>query len=602
MYKTLLEAFEQRKFSPGQTSFSKSSFSDPHIRKAIAAIANAINVSPQQIEASIQAEVDKFGEMKNVAPILYGTIMDNIIEDRVFTLLQDHPVKTSAPQFSKVTFMKLVRAIASEHDEFWPLRSFIDKRRLNPSYDFPEDPNHQIKTAAASPSGVFYFNVNFCQKLLDYADVIGLKPAGMKYMANGGDIPDGYAYIEFLIMHEFMHYSNDDFYYGRIIPDANPKIINWVGDFRSNYLLVKSGYQQLPMGLFNDNINYDRQKTYIEMYRLVESEFNKLNEKQKEEVSKRMDQMSDDHEPGQEEADKQKGKPDDPMNDKNVKPGDIDKKGKETEEQMKSGKDQKPDERKEPKKGDEPGKGDQEGGQGKGGKNPASGEVDYNKIRPAFSWTAIMKRFLGSVSKKTYETYSRPARRGVASVDIMRQTGSAAIKPAEKPLDNTDAKLMFCFDSSGSMGHVIAKVYANAVQLLRQPQFKNSDVIVFRYSASHDIFRVNFARNKAAQVPDIKAKARQYPKTAQQIFSEHVGSSTNFSAEMASQLIAGLADKWNVLIFIDGDNLVGQNFVHLSSVIKAKPAQVFVIFDSRNTYINFRQKFGGATPNITYFE
>jgi hypothetical protein len=113
---------------------------------------------------------------------------------------------------------------------------------------------------------------------LDWAFLKGIKPKQIKYQNNGGKIPPEYAYIEFLLMHEYLHYSEADFYYHRIIPKANSKIINYVGDFRSNYLLVKSGYEQLPMGLFNDKINYDRQKTYREMYDVVKGEFDKMKE------------------------------------------------------------------------------------------------------------------------------------------------------------------------------------------------------------------------------------------------------------------------------------------------------------------------------------
>jgi hypothetical protein len=187
----------------------------------------------------------------------------------------------------------------AENDELWPLQGFIDKRRLNPNWLFvpqsvqtglhpshktpaqPGDestPSHyrNVDTAAASPSGDFIFSVHFCQKLLDYAHLKELKPMGKKYVSNGGDIPDEYAYIEFLIMHEAFHYAHEDFYYQDIIPDAKNKIINWVGDFRSNYLLVKSGYAQLPMGLYSDEINYDRQKTYRQMYDKVHEEMKKM--------------------------------------------------------------------------------------------------------------------------------------------------------------------------------------------------------------------------------------------------------------------------------------------------------------------------------------
>lgn len=596
MTKMIGEALENRRFQPGQVKFAASQWTDPHIQHVLNAIAVASGKTPQEIIKIVQGKVDELASIGQHAPTLYKTMTQNSVESELFNILWKMvDVPTNAPKFSRVVFLKLVRAISSENDEFWPLRSFIDKRRLNPKYDFVAK-DHQIGTAAATPTGTFYFNEHFCQKLLDYAHLKQLKPKGLKYVSNGGDIPDEYAYIEFLIMHEFMHYSNDDFHYQRVIPKSNPKIINWVGDFRSNYLLVKSGYEQLPIGLYADDINYDRQKTYVEMYNLVKSEMEKLPKGDQEKATGKMDELSDDHEPGQAE-----GAESDATEGKDVQPGDIDKNGKTIEDQMKKGKDQTPSERAPPKQDGPPGQGEGQGGPG-AGKNGDGHAVDYSNIRPTFSWTAIVKRFLATAARKTEETYAKPARRGVSGLEIVRQVGAAAIKPAEKQMDNAEAKLAFCFDSSGSMGGVIGKIFANAVALLKQPMFKNSEVLVLKYSGSHDIFRANFARNKAAQVPDTKVKPKQYPMTAQDIFTKHIGGGTNFSAALATDLKTAIANKWNVLIFIDGDNLVGQNFVHLCSVIKAKPAQVFIIFDARSTYLDFRRLFGGATPNITYFE
>jgi hypothetical protein len=213
-----------------------------------------------------------------------------------------------APKFLIPVFNELREEIIADHMEgVWPLRGNIERRPLyTPGHYTPDneigfadelvrkvmkdkikvvddtekkksrDIAHHIDTAAATPSGDFYFNVKFMQKLMDFAFLKKVKPKGMKYVCNGGKIPDEYCYIEFLIMHEYLHYMEEDFYYQHIIPGAKPTLINWVGDFRSNYLLVKSGYEQLPMGLFSDHINFDRQPTYSEMYKTVQDEFAKF--------------------------------------------------------------------------------------------------------------------------------------------------------------------------------------------------------------------------------------------------------------------------------------------------------------------------------------
>lgn len=596
----ITEALETRKFQPGQVKFSKSTWNDPHIKTILNAVATAEGVSPSEIVATVEKKIAEFAPAAQKAPLLYKTIKDNLVESELFNHLANatNTVQTGAPEFRERTFFKLVRTIAAEHDEFWPLRSYIDGRRLQPKFEFvtlPMSSKQGVTTAAATPNGTFIFNTVFMQKLLDYAALKQIKPKGKKYQSNGGDIPDGYAYVEFLILHEFMHYTNDDFHYQKVIPNADPKIINWVGDFRSNYLLVKSGYEQLPIGLYNDDINYDRQGQYIQMYELVKKEFEALQDPtMQQKIEQMMNELGDDHEPGQTQgAASNEGE--------GMTPDDIDSAGKSSENKIKEGEDLTAQEAAEKENGkDKNGKGEGEGA-GRGGSNGAT-ELDYSNIRPTFNWQSLVKRFFAKAIPKSEESYSKPARRSVSSMEIARQVGAAAIKPAEKPLDFVDAKIGFVMDSSGSMSGVIGKVMSNAVQLLKSPKFKYSQSMVIKFSSTYEIFKVNFAQNKAAKIPDVKAPVRNYPDTAESVFSVHYGAGTDFSAKLAEQITIAAKAGWNMIFFLDSDILNQSNLTHFLSVIKAVPTNVFVIFDRRDTYIAFRKKAGMSTPNITHFE
>lgn len=594
----ITEALETRKFQPGQVKFSTSTWNDPHIQTVLNAVAKAEGVQPSIIVADIEKQLQQIAVAAQKAPLLYKTMKTNLVENELFNRLSNATaaIDTGAPQFRERTFFKLVRTIAAEHDEFWPLRSYIDGRRLQPKFEFvtlPMSDKSGVTTAAATPNGTFIFNTIFMQKLLDYAALKSITPKGKKYQSNGGDIPDGYAYVEFLILHEFMHYTNDDFHYQKVIPDSDPKIINWVGDFRSNYLLVKSGYEQLPIGLYNDDINYDRQGQYIDMYNLVKQEFDALQDPNLQQMIKdALDRLGDDHEPGQSE-----GAAGDAGG---MKPEDIDKAGKSSESKIKEGEDLTADEAAEKAAAGE-GKGDKGKAPGNGGGNGAQ-DLDYSNIRPTFNWQALVKRFFAKAIPKSEETYSKPARRSVSSMDIARQVGAAAIKPAEKPLDFVDAKIGFVIDSSGSMSGVIGKVMTNAVQLLKSPKFKYSQSMVIKFSSKYEIFKVNFAMNKAAQVPDVKSSVRIYPETADSVFGVHYGAGTDFSAALAEQITIAAKAGWNMIFFLDDDILATSNFTNFAAVLKASPANVFVIFDRRETYLGFRKKAGMSTPNITYFE
>jgi len=345
-YTRLNEAFEARKFQSGRVNFSAHQITDPHIQKAIDIIVKQTKLPKAELEKQVADKVAEFADIAQKAPLLYGTIVKNIVEDTSFNLMEEHQALVeTAPKFDRTIFFKLIRRIKADHEQFFPMRSFLNHKRLyEPTIVITPDAKfkylNSCTTACATPKGVFAFNGHFMQQLIDWAHIKNVQPKGLKYVANGGDIPNEYCYIEFVIIHEFMHYTYDDFHYQKMIPNANATIINWVGDFRTNYLLVKSGYEQLPMGLFNDEINYDRQKTYKEMYDLVEAEFKKLGKDEQEKVKNKLNEQSDDHAPGTSEGGEMEEGEGEPVDD-------IDKQNDKVERQMKDSRDKTPGEARE---------------------------------------------------------------------------------------------------------------------------------------------------------------------------------------------------------------------------------------------------------------
>jgi predicted metal-dependent peptidase len=626
----MIESLSNKRMKQGEVAFATSAVPDKHIQSVIDAVASTYAALPpdtivtdgdDQIETILgaiatQSNAQRFSDRAQVqqklennvkrdldaftkSPLLYDTIKKNIVESKAFDMiwkLPRRPMGVSGDEFNRQTFFKLVRYIAAENDEFWPLRGFVDRRPLSAAYEFvtndPKDPNARITTAAASPSGTFYFNEKFMQALLDYAELKQIKPKGAKYEANGGPFPNGYAYIEFLIMHEFMHYSNDDFYYQKIIPNANPTIINWVGDFRSNYLLVKSGHEQLPMGLYNDAINYDRQQEYIQMYKMVEEEFKRLNPEDQKRASKKMDQLSDNHEPGQEDGEKSDQKIPSDAGDR------IDQNGKRVEEEVEKGSERAeagtegPSKPESERTGD--GDGDSKSGPGTG-KGSRQG-INWDNIRPQYNWTALLKKFITSKMPKAEETYARPSRRGITGIEVARQTGAGAMKPGDRPLDHVDLKLALVLDTSGSMSPSIAKVFANVNALLKMPMYKKSTVIVVQFSGSHVIWQCNFASNMAIQVAPNKG-AKSTPKD---VFAGAEMGGTVVSPALTSDMAELLKQGYNVLMVTDSDIVGGNNQKNTMSLIKAYSRNMFILFNSRNDYVSWRQTTGVATPNISH--
>ncbi len=597
----LVEAdFNIERKAEGQVQFPASSMNDPFVKKTIMAIARHTGRNLEDVTTVIASKIGELEGMANESPILYETVNKNAAEQHAFTMFWEEgvPVK-DAPKFSNITFNRLVRRLRIEYDEFFPLRSYIDRRHLvNPIIKVlePGTPEaDKLKTAAATPNGVFLFNEQFMQQLMNYSKLKNVKPKGAKFESNGGDFPDEYAYIEFLIMHEFMHYSNDDFYYQKIIPKANPKIINWVGDFRTNYLLTKSGFEALPMGLFNDKINYDRQREYVEMYNIVAEEFENLKSDDQRALEELLDQLSDDHSPGNQEGEESD------VTEEDATPGELDDAAGENEEAVEGG-----------GEGGGPGAGDGESGgsgagdsdegqPGKGDRNPRDYSVDYENVEPRFNWKTLMSRFIKTGLAKTEPTYSRPHRRSITTMDVARQTGAGAIKPADRPVDYSDAKLMYIIDNSGSMTSVINTVIANAMTLLKQPAFKKATILALKFSNTADLYKVSVPRNIAGKITNPSDTPEKWDKSAKEVLGSHMGGGTDISSSMVTTVNKATSQNYNVVLFTDGDVMWGGNYDNVLKMIKSAPGLMFIVFDRKDTYVSFRQKSGINTPNMTYF-
>jgi predicted metal-dependent peptidase len=620
----VVEAFDNKIRELGEVNFSKTSFDDAHVKQIISEVAKKLKVSEAQVISDIEAELKKFDSVAKKSPILYQTIEQNIIEKYVFDLVEKHKVSSKAPRFSLIMFNDLMKYIKIEHDQFFPLRNFIDSKHLykpviilvpNPRY--PEYEN--VDTAAATPNGHFIFNVPFMQQLMDYANIKGVQPKGKKYSNNGGPIPAEYAYIEFLIIHEFMHYTYADFYYQDQLK-ADGEIINWVGDFRTNYLLVKSGFEQLPIGLFNDHINYDRQKTYKEMYEIVKAEFEKLNKNEKQQVSDILNDLGDDHSkskpgdggnsPGEPKdgedssgEPKNKGKPSgepkggDPFEQADEDNGkiskQISKKKEASEEDLKGDNDSKKDgKQKAGKSNGEPGKG-----------AGAGGTFDYSKVRPTFNWKKLLEKMIAEAGNNVEETYQKPHRRNVSSVDMVRQTGAGAMKPGEMPLPN-QIKLGFVIDSSGSMSSAVAVVYANIERLFKSNQIdKGKEFTLIKFSSDFDAYRCNYRKNMYYRVASVKDKKGDGTESGdiKNLFTTTINGGTHFGGKLVPEIEHMLKNSYNVLVMSDYDITAGENYDVLERLLKTYKKNLFVVLDEHETFVALARKMKQVPRNVTYF-
>jgi hypothetical protein len=584
------------------TVSKRSKLSDPHIQKAIAYASKVTGNSVQDIEQHLQDKAKEFEDVRAKSPILYDSIAANIFEQELYKYFREKKLVNpkGVAEFDPVVFSALVRRIKAENPSIFPLRNFYNKKPLAaprmilvPTTNKVDDKWNKVDTAAATPNGEFIFNVDCCQRDMNFAYIQGIKPKSKKYKSNGGEFPDEYAPVEFTILHEFYHYTHGDFHYMKV-HGGNPTIHNWAGDFRSNYDLIKAGYEPYAEGLFNDHINYDRQSTYKEMYDIIEKEFKKLNKDQQDKVSKAMGGMGDDH---SEHASDQE-----PSHGQEPSPEDAEEHSKNVSKKAQQAKD-----------GAEPGKAGDEGKPqpkaDKGGPGSKTSmdphEVDWKSIRPRFDWKSLLAKLIRS-SDTTEVTYQKVHRRNITSVHVATATGAGVVRPGEKEVPANLVKLCIVIDSSGSMHENIKKVFANIHKLFADNQSAIAkQFAVVEFSGNHHVYActLNGKTGSAVQIQNVagmKSAGNGERIDLSVLLSRHEGGGTNFDEELVSTLKGFIAQKYNVLILTDTDILAGSNKQNFLDLYSAAHQQVYVLFDSAASFQSAVQAMKSASANLSH--
>jgi hypothetical protein len=285
---------EAKRLPKGVVPFRTSSEADSHIKQFISQLSLDTGVKETDIYHALAAEATKLEEISKHSPLLYATLSQNIAEQAAFELIKSSvPLQdrgNSPPQsvkFNRKIFTALINRVQYENPGFFALEDPGPQKFKVIPYIVPilvpsEKPQYKqfnnVDTAACTANGEFIFNVPFMEQLLYYGAAIDIKPQGKKYQANGGSFPNNYCYLEFLIMHEVFHYAWGDFITGSQLPQYSSTAHNWAMDFRSNYDLVRMGFTQLPIGLFSDDLNLDRDEfpQYSDLIRVVDEELKKI--------------------------------------------------------------------------------------------------------------------------------------------------------------------------------------------------------------------------------------------------------------------------------------------------------------------------------------
>lgn len=624
------------------------------------------------IEDEIQAKVAKDKGLE-----ITKSSINNAYEELAFSKLQAMDLGTlkdyvkknfnidSDDLLDREYFYDMCRYVIAENSSFFPLKNPFETKAVKPFFFLIPDqlPSIQDKGLAASakscstafctPKAEMVFQRSFFEYLAIHAILKDVKPKSKKYVANGGKIPNWYCYLEFVIIHELMHFSVGDHFYtssmSKKIAEEHPKvagmahqILNYVGDFVNNWNIVKAGYEQLPMGLFSDKLNLDKEKRYSDIIDKVIKELESMNPEEAKETAQEMSNSQDDHvesegqDPsqggqgqesqdgqGQESQDGQGTKPQDGQGqemegegDPNGKPSSgsskentmdqLDQSAKDTAEKSKEKEDNKNNAQEVLNKTDAQSEKSQEGKLGK-----ASNSVDLSvQNSQHINWKVLLKRLMPSGEGEMEDTYSRMDRSSSSTMLSARQTGMGRIKPGEIEGEASKRGLVFVIDTSGS---VMMKVGNFMKQILVLVE-KNKDLIDFMYiikfSKDFEVLSVNL-KDKTAQefinskdldaisnntfkFDSKKLKGAKIPLL--KVLSTGYGSSTNMTPKLFKVIEMLHEIGGNVIMFTDDDLTYGtENLTYTKKLYhlgKSRPNSMAMFLLDNKSYDNMSKTYG----------
>jgi len=231
-----------------------------------------------------------------------------------------------------------------------------------------------------------------------------------------------------------------------------------------------------------------------------------------------------------------------------------------------------------------------------GGANAPKERVTKPAV-PTYSWKELMSQFI-MTQKKPESTYAKVSKRSITGITTAVATGAGVVKPGERP-DEEAFKLLFVFDTSGSMGGVVNKALAEASTLVAQ-NFDNvhaaMGVTFFANSPEH--FAANLGDKKywpVASFNDLE-KPSKLQRPIGELFQMRSSGGTNFTTAMAAELGSMASKGYNIIMFTDSDILYGTNWKVFLNFYKAHKRNMFLILDNRNTFDQVAKALG-SVPN-----
>lgn len=227
------------------------------------------------------------------------------------------------------------------------------------------------------------------------------------------------------------------------------------------------------------------------------------------------------------------------------------------------------------------------------------------KPQPKFQWDKMLQKLLASASDDTEESYTKMSNSAIRSSVLLKQTGSAAVKPGEVKTDNVP-KLLIVLDVSYSMSDIVPKVYAELDKLSTKTKSINKDLYICTFSNDFILVRYDIKTKKGYVVndntwKDLKGDTSK-PLTKAQVFAINESGGTDFSNLLVNLIEAKfLKPRDNVIMFSDADCTAGYNFTNTMSLLKKYPSSCYFCLDNYTSFERYvNQNYKSVPKNLTY--
>jgi hypothetical protein len=221
-----------------------------------------------------------------------------------------------------------------------------------------------------------------------------------------------------------------------------------------------------------------------------------------------------------------------------------------------------------------------------GGQNERASTA--KKPIPEFSWEDILRRLLTAPSdvEKTYQKTSRRA----ASTMTAAGAGEPAYLPPGERAEEENFKVLFVFDSSGSMSGSIGKALSESENLIKQNYENIEGVVGVTFFANRpNYFAANLSKSIAypvanlSEIANVDAANKSFPLS--KLFNYQISGGTDFTKALASNLLNAASQGFNIILFTDTDVFMdNDNLANFKAVWKSHSQQLFVLLDSQYSF------------------